>query len=420
MDTSDVQTPVPSSVPPTRYRMTALVLAFASTVFAGLVSTLMAAYLPDSVRDLVGSSAVVDVSRVGSYVGALFLVGWALGGVLLGWAGDRFGRVRSFTAAILLYAIFTLAAAWSPTWYVLVACRFLAGIGVGATLVLSAVVVAEAWGQRTRAVALGIVAVGFPIGIVSSGLVTYAVAAWRTGFLVGLIPLLLAVLCGLMLKESEQWRHLQSTHPSKALGHEVRQLLAPANRVDFFVGATIFGAMLVGLWATFSWLPTWAHSLIGTGAEGQQEGGLAVMLLGLGGITGSVVSGFIANALGRKRALLIAFAGCFIASFLLFKTNDVFTPLIYGETAFLALFFGISQGILTAYVPELFPTAVRSTATGVCFNAGRLVTAGAVFFIGVLVPILGGYGNAVFAFSLTYVLGFVATLFGKETKGKVL
>lgn len=420
MDGPDVLTPAPSAGPSASYRMLTLILAFASNVFAGLVSTLMAAYLPDSVRDLVGSVAVVDVSHVGSYVGALFLVGWAFGGVLLGWAGDRFGRIRPFTVSVFFYAVFTLVAAWSPTWYVLVACRFLAGIGVGATLVLSAVVVAEAWDRRTRAVALGIVAIGYPIGIVSSGLVTYTVADWRTGFLTGVLPLLLAVLCGILLKESEQWRDLQRSRERVSLGHEMRQLLAPSNRMDFLVGATIFGTMLVGLWATFSWLPTWAQNLVGPGQAGQQEGGLVMMLLGLGGIAGGAVSGFVANALGRKRALLLTFGGCFLASFLLFWTNDVFTPLVYVETVFLALFFGISQGILTAYVPELFPTPVRSTATGVCFNAGRLVTAGAVFFVGVLVPVLGGYSHALFVFSLTYLLGFIVTLFGKETKGKVL
>src|SRR5690606_33897291 len=160
--------------------------------------------------------------------------------------------------------------------------------------------------------------------------------------------------------------------------------------------------------------------LIGMDQDGQQQRGLLMMLLGGGGIVGGIVGGFLANALGRRRSLLIAFAGAFVASFLLFKTNDAFTPVIYAEAALLALFFGISQGILTAYVPELFPTAVRSTATGVCFNAGRVVTAAAVFFVGVLVPVLGGYGNAVFVFSLTYVLGFVATLFGEETKGRHL
>ena len=401
------------------YRGAVLALAFASNVGAGLVSTLMAAYLPDSVRDLLGSMAPADVSLVGSYVGSLFLVGWGVGGVSLGWAGDRLGRVRTFTAAVFLFGAFTLAAAASPNWYVLVACRLLAGVGVGATMVLSAVVVAEAWGARTRAVALGIVAVGYPIGIVSAGAINYLVADWRGAFLVGVVPLVLAVLSGLILKESGAWRRLQQERPQRGGGH-LRELFERETRTSFFVGATIFGAMLVGLWATFAWLPTWVQDLLGADVAGQQERGLVMMLLGGGGIVGGAGSGFLANAFGRRRSLMLAFAGCGVASFLLFKTNDTFTALVYAETAFLAVFFGISQGILTAYVPELFPTAVRSTATGICFNAGRLVTATAVFFIGVLVPILGGYGNAVFAFSLTYVFGFVATAFGQETKGKVL
>src|SRR5690606_20760409 len=106
------------------------------------------------------------------------------------------------------------------------------------------------------------------------------------------------------------------------------------------------------------------QSLIGLEEEGQQQRGLLMMLLGGGGILGGIVGGFLANGLGRKRSLLISFAGAFVASFLLLKTNDTFTSIIYAETAFLALFFGISQGILTAYVPELFPKTVRSTATG--------------------------------------------------------
>jgi hypothetical protein len=90
---------------------------------------------------------------------------------------------------------------------------------------------------------------------------------------------------------------------------------------------------------------------------------------------------------------------------------------VFAETAFLAVFFGMSQGALGSYIPELFPIGVRATATGVCFNVGRVFTAGAVFFIGVLVPVLGGYGKAIPAFSVMYVLGFLATRFGRETRG---
>ncbi len=74
----------------------------------------------------------------------------------------------------------------------------------------------------------------------------------------------------------------------------------------------------------------------------------------------------------------------------------------------------ISQGVLNAYIPALFPTSVRSSATGFCFNIGRIFTAAAVFFVGWLVQILGGYGNAITVFSFTLLIGFLFTLGVRE------
>ncbi len=404
------------------YGIGAVAIAFASNFFAGLISTLMSTYLPASVLDLLGTLDANQVSQVGSYVNSLFLLGWALGGFALGWLGDLWGRVKVFVLSLFIFSLFTLVISWTPNWYLLVAYRFFAGIGIGATMVLSAVLVAEIWGDRSRgrAIAISVVAVGFPIGIIASGMISYVTPDWRSAFLVGFLPLILAGLSYLFLKEPEQWSHLQKARPDRDLGSTIKNLLAPANRTNFIVGTTIFGAMLVGMWAIFSWLPTWAQSLIGTENAGQQEGGILMILLGGGGIVGCLIAGFLANIMGRKAALLLSFAGAFVATSLLFWTNHTFSPVIYFETAFLSLFFGISQGILTVYIPELFPTSVRSTATGIGFNAGRIFTAAAVFFVGVLVPILGGYGNALYVFSLTYAIGFIVTLFGKETKGAML
>src|SRR5690606_19764918 len=128
--------------------------------------------------------------------------------------------------------------------------------------------------------------------------------------------------------------------------------------------------------------------------------------------------GFLANRFGRRGTLLFSFAGAFVASMILFRANSTFTQAVFVQTAVLALFFGISQGTLTVYIPELFPTGVRATATGICFNMGRIVTSVAVFFVGVLVPILGGYGTSLSVFSGMYLIGFVATLIGRETKGR--
>lgn len=393
-----------------------LALCLLSNVFAGLISTLMAAYLPDAVGELAGSTDGATVGRVGAYIGSLFLVGWALGGVSFGLAADRFGRSRTFTAAVLLFSVASVAASVSASWPILVACRLVTGVGIGGTMVVSAILVAEAFDERARAIALGFMGVTYPLGIIVAGAVSYSVSNWRTGFLIGFVPLTLGLIGAATIRDSIQWlseraRMADALRPSRLV-----TLVSPAHRTDFLLGATIFGTMSVGLWATFSWLPAWADSLIGPGGGGQQQRGMLMMLLGGGGIVGGAFSGFLSNGLGRRRTLLIAFAGAFAASMLLFQTNSAFSAVVFAETALLALFFGISQGTLTGYIPELFPTGIRATATGICFNVGRVATAVAVFFVGVLVPVLGGYGSSISAFSVMYLLGFAATLLGKETR----
>ncbi|MDB4882751.1 MAG: transporter [Gemmatimonadetes bacterium] len=398
-------------------RALTLAICLLSNVFAGMLATLMSAYLPDSVRDLTGTADAVTMGHVGSYVGSLFLIGWALGGVGFGWAADRFGRAHTFTAAVLLFAVATLAASRSVTWPMLVVCRMATGIGIGGTMVVSAILVAEDWHERARAIAMGFLGVSFPIGIISAGAVSYRVAGWRTGFLAGLLPLALGLIAMLVVRDSAHWLtdHLERRRTGG--DSPFRSLVSPDNRRNFLLGATIFGTMSVGLWATFSWLPAWAQDLVGTAEGGQRQRGMLMMVLGSGGIVGGALSGFLANALGRRNTLLVSFAGSFLASALLLLGNSTITPLVFAETAFLAVFFGISQGTLGVYIPELFPIGVRATGTGVCFNVGRVVTALAVFFIGVLVPVLGGYGNAISAFSVMYLFGLLAIWFGRETRG---
>ena len=398
-------------------RKLTLALCLASNVFTGMLATLMSAYLPDSVRDLTGMTDAATVGHVGSYVGSLFLAGWAVGGIGFGWAADRVGRARMFTAAMLLVGIATLAASRSPSWPVLVACRLATGVGIGGTMVVSAILIAEAWHERARAIAVGFLGVCYPIGIIAAGAVSYRVADWRTGFLAGFLPLALGLASVFLVRDSAHWLAERADRNRDERPSTFRVLMSPAHRSTFLLGATIFGTMSVGLWATFSWLPAWAQDLIGPSEGGQRQRGMLMMVLGSGGIVGGALSGFIANALGRRRTLLMSFAGSFVASAVLLQSNSSFSSLVFAETAFLAVFFGISQGTLTAYVPELFPIGIRATATGVSFNVGRIATAIAVFFVGVLVPVLGGYGNAISVFSAMYLFGLLAIWFGRETRG---
>jgi predicted MFS family arabinose efflux permease len=174
--------------------------------------------------------------------------------------------------------------------------------------------------------------------------------------------------------------------------------------------------MLIGLWAIFSWMPTWVQSIITT-SDAHQERGLSMMFLGMGGLTGGFLSGWMVNLLGLRKSMIACFAVCAVMSFILFKTNTVFTPAVYIEIAIMSLFFGASQGVLSVYIPQLFSTGIRATATGFCFNIGRLITATAVLFVGILVTSLGGYGNALFIFSLVFVIGLAVVLLIKDSTG---
>jgi MFS family permease len=378
-------------------------------LFCGLVATLVSVYLPAITDELLGPVSAAESGRVGAYIQSLFLLGWMLGGIGFGVLGDRFGRIQSFVFAVLLCSGCTLLLGMASSWITLVIYRFIAGIGVGGIMVLATVLASESWPAQSRRVAIGILAVTFPVGILMAGAVNNLLPDWRDACWLGGIPLVVALVAAFRLKEPAARANTGRLAVQENPG-SLGQMWQLSNRRNLIVGATLFGAMLIGLWAIFAWMPTWVQSLF-TGTEaGQQERGTVMMLLGSGGIIGGAFSGFIVNRLGYRRTFLLTFGGSFAMCYLLFGTNPVFTPLIYLQTALLALFFGVSQGALAAYLPELFPASIRATATGFCFNIGRLATAGAVFFVGTLVSVLGGYGAAVMVFSATFLVGFVIAL----------
>ena len=382
--------------------------------FSGYFSTLMPVYLPVVVKELMAEVSADELSEVSAYISSMFLLGWTFGGILFGFLGDQIGRIRAFVIAVSLYAVLNILISFSDGWQMVVLLRFFSGLGVGGALVLATILVAEVWPVKSRAIALGILAVTFPIGIISAGIANNLLSDWRIAFLPGFVPLIAALTALFLIKESKEWTRLKQESQHTEQASKYLALFESNNKKNLIQGSMIFGAMIIGLWAIFSWMPTWIQSLFPNPGQGQTERGITMMILGSGGIVGGSLSGFLINYLGHRKTLLIAFAGCFVMCFIIFKMNQIFSPIIYTECAFLALFFGISQGTLSSYLPELFPTKIRSTATGFCFNIGRLATALVVFFVGTLVHVMGGYGNAVLVFSITFLIGLLVTFYSPE------
>ena len=384
------------------------IVCFISTMFGGVVTMLMSVYLPVTVKDLLGNVSDEKMNEVSAYINSLFIFGWMFGGFIWGFVCDKIGRAKSVMLSTVCYGLFTLLTAVSPSWMLVSACRFLSGFGIGGVLVTTTILISELWPDKKRAVALGILSVAIPVGFFAAGAINNLLPGWRQAFLVGVVPVLLSIISIFVLKESSKWKE------NKDSGKEIfsNQLFNKEYKKNLFKGSLIFGAMLIGLWAIFSWAPTWVQSL--SAADAQQQRGFTVMILAAGGLTGSFFSGWIENAIGLRKTMMMCFAVCFAFAFIVFKLSTSVTMITFVELAVLAFFFGISQGALAVYIPLLFPTIVRASATGFCFNVGRLFTGTVVFFIGALVILLGGYGNAIFIFSFIFIIGFIATFFSKE------
>ena len=404
------------------------IICFVSSLFGGVVSTLMSVYLPVSVKDLIGNVSVDKLNAISATINSVFIFGWMFGGVVWGIVCDRVGRSRTVVLSTLCFGLFTLLTSAAPTWFLVSVCRFFSGFGVGGVLVTTTILVSETWSGKKRAVALGILSISIPVGIFSAGLINYFLPGWREAFLIGAVPLVLAIGGLFVLREPAGWTAVRSSGAVGSSGAGSsgssgagssgsfgagRSFFAPEYRANLWKGSVIFGAMLIGMWAIFSWLPTWVQSLSGV-IDAQRDRGVSMMMMGAGGLTGGFVSGWVVHAIGLRRTMLLCFAVCFGMSCLLFKLNSSFSVVAHVEIAVMAVFFGVSQGALSVFIPDLFPTAICAAATGFCFNVGRLFTATAVFFVGALVGWLGGYSNTLFIFSFIFIIGLLATLYAGE------
>ena len=389
------------------YHWVLFAICFLGTAFAGVISTLMSVYLPVAVKDLLGDKDANALNNISAYINSIFILGASVGGFISGIISDKAGRRTAVIFSIACYGFFTVLTGYVPTWWGVVICRFFSGFGLGAILVTAPTIMIEEWPYKTRAIFIGILSIGIPVGIFSAGLINYFISLWRQAFLVGVIPATLAILSVFLLQESKKWKYDRR----EVVRHKKKEerIFGRAHRLNLIRASIIFGTMLIGLWAVFSWIPTWIQSLVIT-EDTQKERGLSMMMLGMGGLTGGFLSGWLTNAIGPRRSMLLCFSVCSILAFMLFKTNSSFSGAIYVEIVVMALFFGASQGVLSVYIPALFPVTIRGTATGFCFNIGRIVTATAVLFVGVLVTALGGYSNSLLIFSSVFVIGFIATL----------
>lgn len=344
----------------------------------------------------------------------------ALGGWLAGILADKIGRVRTLQITVAWFAFFTFLSGFTNGFEQLLVTRGLQGLGFGGEWAAGAVLIGEIANPKHRGKAVGTVQAawswGWGLAALTATLAFQMLppeTAWRFLFFLGILPAGLIFFIRRAVPEPDIFLRTQQNAGEK------RGMFAIFSKDLLYT--TFFGSLLAvgahgGYYAITTWLPTFLRTERGLSNIGS-GGYLAVVILG--SFVGYMTSAYLSDYLGRRR------------TFILFALGAMFMVVGYtqadisnGVMLFLGFPLGfLSSGIFSGFGPfysELFPTAVRGTGQGFCYNFGRGCAAGVPALVGLLAAD-GSLGKAIYIVAgCAYVILIVAALCLPETRGREL
>lgn len=412
----------------------------------------------DALTDLLGGSG--EVKWYGSVATAMLLIGWGTGGLIFGWMGDRLGRAKTLMATITVYSLFTGLSALSVAWWDFCLYRFLTGLGIGGAFAAAVTLIAEVVPSRARPHCLGLLQAFSAIGNIAGSLLGGLILSqkfpmdwsvlqdghlhgWRLLFLIGTLPALLVVVVMLYIREPDSWlaardaaRKGIAAGKSTGLGDWSELVSDPRWRKNLIVGVLLVTAGAAGLWGIGFWTPELIGDVLAKSADAAQSAELnkahevavrsrATALQDVGAFLGMIAFTALTARIGRRSAFAISFLMCFVVVFGVFGFMNqewqiyFLVPLVGFVT--LSVFGGYA-----IYLPELFPTRLRSTGTSLCYNAARYLTAVFVFTLGSVTLIFANLGFdepfrwAACTMATIFLLGIAVLPFAPETKGQPL
>ena len=411
----------------TRYQWTVFLAAWLGwgfDVFDGLLFNFVA---PVCVPRLLGVTAsdpdsAARVTTVTGIVTSALLIGWGTGGLLFGRLTDRLGRARTLQLTIVTYAGATAACAFAPDIWTLTVLRFIASLGIGGEWAAGASLVAEVVPPARRVAAGALLYTSAPMGILLAGFVTDLMTkridvlaaqpdlAWRLVFLTGLVPAAFAIWIRRRVEEPEIWRRERTARP------RVAELFVPDLRRATLGGLAMCLVTLVTWWATNAFLPFVAEHLAGPGADHDVVAWyrwMATVLFASGGFLGTLATIPLAR-LGRRPLFAIYLASAAVSIWITFGL--AWDPWTRTRLLFLngLTVFGV-VGAFSFYLPELFPTRLRGTGSGFCFNMGRYLAAVGPFVVGSALGVAATPMDAIRWVALVPLAGLLLVPFIVET-----
>ena len=351
------------------------------------------------------------------------LLSSAVGGWAAGILADRFGRVRILQLTIVWFAVFTFLSGFTSAPGQLLFTRTMQGLGFGGEWSVGSVLIAEMIRPEHRGKAVGLIqsswAVGWGVAAVAYAII-YSIMdpnlAWRFLFWLGLIPALLVVFIRRYVQESSIFEETRAQMSTSATSGSFLEIFAPSLLRTTILASLLATGMQGAYYSVTTWLPTYLKterhlSVLSTGSY--------LLVLIIGSFLGYLTSAYLSDRLGRRNCFILFAVSAAVLVVL-------YTQIPITDTAMLFLGFplgfflsGIFSG-MGAFLSELFPSRVRGSGQGFCYNFGRAV--------GSLFPVLVGHfskamplGEAIGILAGgAYMIVVVAALTLPETRGKTL
>ena len=428
----------------TAYHWLVLIIAASCWLFDMMGQRVFVLAREPAMRELLGSGATdALVKSWGAQATFILMLGWATGGIFFGMLSDRYGRVKAMVATLLAYTIFSGLTGLARTGNEFLIYRFIGGMGVGGMFGAATTLVAESLPAGIRPLALGIMQTISAIGNIIGSLMSiwiqpgradffHGYAGWRIIFFVTALPIVLAIPIILCLREPEPWKeaHRQaraSKDNSLKVGSIADLFTNPRWRKHAFVGIALGLSGMAGLWGIGYFSP----ELISTALKGEPQKvvdivrGYGTAFQDVGAFFGMLTFTLVATYVGRRVAFFGAFILCLLTTIFVFNHlhsgSDAYWMLPMMGFAQLSVFCGYS-----IYFPELFPTRLRGTGVGFCYNVVRYLASVFPLMFSGLNTLLLDHGvsepfrKSATILSLVFVLGLVALIWAPETKDKPL
>ncbi len=412
----------------TRYQWLLLAVASAGWMFDIYEGQIFNITRNQMLADILQGGHTGAIRDYGDIFLGIFLLGGTVGGLLFGTLANRWGRKPSMASAILVYSLFSGLTFFVHSLSQVATLRFLVAIGVGGEWAVGASLVAEVFPARARAHASGIFHATSVLGTWAATLAGLLVAAqWRYAYLVGILPALLVAWVMWSVKEPESWKTAgrAAAAGGPRLGSFRELLLDPRWAKRAILGMLLAAVGLGGFWAvTVAGQDLAMNFLTHHGVPAAVAIERAKFAYGFvetaGGGLGLLAFGPLCVRFGRRRA----FAGMLVGACAIVPITcyapQTYTQLLVLLPVFGFLTLGMHAGF-AIYFPELFPTHLRATGAGFCFNVGRTVAATLLFFSGWLKGLPGmDLRFAITLLGLFYLAGLVVVYFLPETKGQPL